>query len=244
MKTTIKFTLCALGLAVAASLTPLHAAPITILNNSFEAVVADGVSPPNWNGAVGFPGTYIWSGINNGGPAADGVRAVLGSTSSAFAAITQTTGHALVANELFTLTTAFGNRDAGTPFGGYWMRLVVTDGVTGHVVANTYSNSGGPGVGLWADQTLSWTGPSNLASLATISNGITGTTPDGFADISVGTWNVNVLVGGNFPGGANDANLQTGIDNVRLDVIPEPSTLAFLGLGALAMLRRRRALKA
>jgi PEP-CTERM motif len=32
-----------------------------------------------------------------------------------------------------------------------------------------------------------------------------------------------------------------GMDNVRLDVIPEPATMALLGLGSLALLKRRRA---
>ena len=39
----------------------------------------------------------------------------------------------------------------------------------------------------------------------------------------------------------NDSSNWNGIDNVRLNLVPEPTTMCLLGLGGFAMLRRKRA---
>lgn len=41
---------------------------------------------------------------------------------------------------------------------------------------------------------------------------------------------------------ANDENVPAGIDNILITVIPEPASLALLGLGGLLILRRRRSM--
>ena len=40
--------------------------------------------------------------------------------------------------------------------------------------------------------------------------------------------------------GAGEAQSSIGFDNVGIEVVPEPSSIALLGLGAAALLRRRR----
>ena len=75
---------------------------------------------------------------------------------------------------------------------------------------------------------------------------VTTGTPDTQFDYDL-TLSFTALAGENYIGknlgiklGAAD-NKYTHFDNVRLDIIPEPATMVLLGIGSLALLRRRRA---
>ena len=212
------------GWLVVAGLAPqiMFATSVPLTNASFEANAS---SPVGWNG-IGIVSVYNWSAISAGEPAADGTNAAVCSQSINFAAVLQATSHVVATNELVNLTAAFGHRDnsAGTTWGGYWLSLdvVKSDGSATYTVANVYSAGGDPGNDLWGDQTLSWLSPTNLASLPIITNGITGTVPDGTADISSGTWYLQVLVGSDYPGGTGSGTAQAGVDKVRLDAAPAP----------------------
>ncbi len=56
-----------------------------------------------------------------------------------------------------------------------------------------------------------------------------------------GEWNEEVQVGGNRYGwfGSNEFNV-LAFDNTSLTIVPEPATLCLLGLGSLALIRRRK----
>ena len=249
MRTLLKSPLLALSLALAAltAAQPLQAAAVTITNPGFElntGLAADRGEPIGWDGAISFPHVYRWADVNGGLPPAEGVNALYASTSSAFGASSQNTSRVIAANETFTLTAAFGRINTNL-YGGSWLRILLSNGVNDYTVANSYTFAGEPAVGLFSDKSVIWTAPSNLTNVAYISNGITGTTPNSFADLSSGGYAIQILVGGNFPSGVNDAGRQTGVDNVRLDAVPEPSTYALMGLSALGfVIFRRRKLTA
>lgn len=162
-------------------------------------------------------------------------------------------GNAFV-QENFTPGLNVGNTDSS------WttdIAITVASGFTvtlTDVTLNSVSVNGGQAenVNRRNDYTVTIFNPSAVqVATVNVSDTIAGTTGGGqplvtldFADVVLtdpGTYTLQIR-GGDFSGTGETGN-HTGIDNLSINgtVVPEPSSLALLALGGLAMIRRRRA---
>lgn len=146
----------------------------------------------------------------------------------------QETTHVWTANTSYTLEVEIGNIASGQSLGfgffnlngfpGYRVELLAMDGVGGiTVIAED-------------DNTLDGTIPEGEWATSTVSHTTGNSDPTLGQFIGIRLVNLNIV-------DATDptADIEVDFDNVRLDAtaIPEPASLALLGVGALTLLRRR-----
>jgi len=216
------------GLALATS---AQAASIAVGEDSFEGAKAlggwtDVVAPPSPGPGPGestasVPSPWVVSGgqgtgwtdtsqYSGGIPDGD-IYAYMNAAGN----ISQTLAATLQADTTYTLTVATGWRADLPGFGfptypGYGIELWAG----GVMLASDYdtdAGNSGPALDSWKDVTATYTSPSSV-------------TADPLEIRLIGY------------------GIQTNYDDVRLDgtVVPEPSAVALIGLGGLALLRRRR----
>lgn len=211
---------------LALSASSISAAPITVPNYSFEAqvlgsgAVAPG-SPTDWllsgGGGVYYPngGNFISSGPL-AAPADGNQYAYLETATANPGTVTLTSAASLatvVAGTTYTLTAAIGHRNFDAAGGrrpdDYKIELLV-DGTP--VATNTLSDAHtNIPSGTWVDLSTDFTAISSGGALTI-----------------------------RLTHSSDDATFRQGaFDNIRLDAVPEPTSLALLGLGGLIVARRR-----
>ena len=209
-----------IGLIMAVG-TQASAAPITITNPSFEDDdVADGQFTnglaAGWDTVGTVTGTQDFSTGQLPPAATDGEQHAAVSWPDKNGSISQLTSHTIAAGETYTLLVDVGEVNN---FSGSQATIRLFGSTAG--IGTALSNANGtavlaivPGSGSYAlDQTVTYTA---LAS------------GDPFEGQDLG---VGLFV---------TSGIQVLFDNVRLDVVPEPTSLALLGLGGLCVWRRRR----
>ncbi|MBU3666593.1 MAG: hypothetical protein FGM15_12065 [Chthoniobacterales bacterium] len=195
---------------------------VALLNAGFESnAEQEDLPPANWTPSVGHPRVYLVA-ARDGIEPAEGNSALLCSTGPDYAAVSQTTGARLVPGATYQLSAQFlGRAVPDVSPGGYWLRLLarnVSNPQDAVILANEFSDENGIAGGEWQKKALTWKAPDDLASVPSISQGITGTQPDGTANLSAGNYAIEVLVGGSFPTRkeGDPRVLQTWIDDVKL----------------------------
>ena len=268
MKATVTYVAILVGAAILALPSNVQADPLPVANYSFENTYYDpttfstGYSPYDWTRWA--PDSHMCYSVDvpateQGVPAPDGTRAMLVSGDAQGGAKDwaryQITANPLQANAVYTLTASYMRRmNTAANWGGYWLSILASDGTNTYILANNFGGAGssGPDVpprGVPFDVSVQVTIGGDLSSVPVIST-VTGTVPDAVADLSSGQYKIDVLVGGNYPGDVLAGGSKywgcahTLVDNVRLDIIPEPGTLFLLGMGLLGLLcyawRKRR----
>lgn len=215
------------------SVLPASAATVAVTNHSFESdTLSDGGFTLNITGWTSFVingnGVVAWNPTANEFTGAAGAGTPTGAlgtnvlsvtvlSADQAAGVTQIlTGTTLAAGETYTMTVAIGDWKDAVP--ARW-----TLGIgTSSMATGTYLNS----------------------------NSGNGLTNDAFTDFSVQYIatgfesqlgeDIKITLRADF-NGSDAGAVPTAFDNVRFDVIPEPSAALLGGLGLLALLRRRRA---
>ena len=220
------------------TLLTLPAGAATVLNPSFETdSVTDGNFTPSltsWTvvSSGGSPGpgygTYNpaesdFTGATGGGTpsGADGTNVLTTYTDNdagAYAGVSQVlTGLTLTAGSTYTMTVAIGDYKGLTPTN--WHLAISTSSMG---VGTYLANLSGLGTSLTDDQFNDFS----------VSYTATGLEPQNGEDLKITLW------------GQNDDGIGGGthvpFDNVRVDVVPEPSTAVLGMLGSLFLVRRRR----
>lgn len=231
--------------AAAAAITALssgsvHAAPLAITNASFDDFNVDAETDvdttnlPGWTETDNSLVLKIWDNderiaagsnqaqTNVDGPNQQWIGLTTGATSSTPLTLTQTLGVTVQADTVYTLTAAFSTfvRSAATSTDSAQAQLIADfGGANETVIADTGVQSG---AALLLNEFSDFQGVGDSTGA---NAGLVG------EDLTIV---ISLL--------QNDKALKVAADNIRLDatVIPEPGSLALLGLGGLMIARRRR----
>lgn len=226
-------TILSLGIT-GAMFTGASAATITIDNAGFDATsVGDGLFTAgvvtDWS-VAGGGGTVNPTAANATPTSGDNVAYA----SDGSAVVSQSTGHALLADTIYTLTVNVGSQAAFDDL-SWKIQLVTLDGVTLTDYAQAFLNDDGPAVTTGTQDGTTSAGHvyGGVPALGTLTQATltwtTGAAPTGLGD----DLTVRLI------GAAGD---QAIFDDVALSYVPvpEPSSTALLGLGGLALILRRR----
>ena len=220
------------------TLTALPSGAAVVLNHSFEAdpvsdgnftgsldswtIVSSGGSPGPGYGSYNPTGSDFTGAAGIGTPAgADGTNVLTTYTDNepgAYAGVSQVlTGLTLTAGVTYTMTVAIGDYKGLNPTN--WHLAISTSSM---IVGNYLTNLSGLSTSLTDDQFNDFS----------VSYTATGSEPQIGEDLKITLW------------GQNDDGIGGGthvpFDNVRVTVVPEPSTAALGMLGSLFLVRRRR----
>ena len=194
--------------------------PVAVENYSFELPGTDKLS--NWTDVPGWSSDTVASdsGVEENAAATDGDWIGYLRTSYTDPSVWQLTGHEIVAGEVFELKI-----DATNTWNGSSQPADIK-------LTLYYDNGDG----------VRNVGNSMPFTLPTVSNvyqwdEYTIQFDAGLIPASAGSM-IGIEIENNMPLGDS---CWLGMDNVRLDVVPEPATMMLLGLGSLALLKRRRA---
>ncbi|MEM9347428.1 MAG: PEP-CTERM sorting domain-containing protein [Planctomycetota bacterium] len=233
---------CKTMLAAAAALTTvsggsIQAAPVPIINASFDDFNVDiqtsvtSTNLPGWTETDNGLELRIWdndntssaqSQLNVDGLNQQWIGITTGATSQTPLTLTQTLGVTVQADTMYTLTAAFSTfvRSA----------TVSTDSTQAQLIADL----GGANETVLADTGVQ-SGAALLQNVFSDFQGVGDST--GANAVLVGE-SLSIVISLL----QNDANLKVAADNIRLDatLVPEPGSLALLGLGGLCLLHRRR----
>lgn len=222
-----------LFLSVFSMLLPLHAEEqlATLKNPGFEEGSASDRLPSFWLGSVGQPHVYFMAEVDPV-DASEGESAVLCSSDPSHGAISQLTEFDLAPGSTYKISADLFSRVApGVEPGGFWFRLLARNRANpaqAYILQNVVGTPETLSAGEWVSKQIEWTAPSDLRSVPTISDGLSGGKPDGMADLSSAIYGLEILIGGNYPQKAKNIDLpfqQTWIDNVKFSRFqPAPST--------------------
>ncbi|MBN2513901.1 MAG: PEP-CTERM sorting domain-containing protein [Sedimentisphaerales bacterium] len=200
-----------LGLVVA-----VQAAPVVVDNYSFELPGSGKIK--GWNGESGADvpgwvsdGQAVDSGVESDWPGhTDGLWTSF--IMQGDPTIYNLTGHAIAAGEVFTLQV--DARDNWTDGDADLMISLYYDvaGVRNTVASSTFTLDAAD---VWMTYSLTFAANDTPAAIGN-------------------------LIGIEIDNVSPSASSWQGLDNVRLDVIPEPATMLLMGLGATALIRKRK----
>ena len=218
-----------------ASISLAQAGPITLVNPSFEQPGTDKISTgwstvPGWgffNGAA----TATDSGVENDSPL-DGVMNAYLNAADSHAGIypSQQTAYSISSGEGFQLTFDARYTYGSTGPGGGWSQPM---SAPEQIQADLYYVSGGVPV-VFASDVITW--DANGAGTPWVTYSFTGVAPLAAAGDLLGVDFQNISADPNYYNWSE-------VDNVKLSSVPEPASMALIGLGGLALvaLRRRNA---
>jgi hypothetical protein len=212
------------AIAMVMTVTPAHAVNL-FTNSSFEiGPGGTGILPTDWDIRSASPDTYI----PGGGPlgrdpatiygaastAEDGVRWVggyAGGGQGAFESFGQTLGSTLVPGQTYDLSGYLLENDAVFTVGNGGYEVWLGTATTDNVLLGVLAPTTGPGV--WHFRSFTFVAPPTAASLPVVA--FRPYAAPGYID----AW--------------------PGLDSVRLELVPEPTSAAIIALGSLVFLRRR-----
>lgn len=224
--------------------------------------VATNLHGASGSGVSGLPGDRALdltsaAAMNGAGPYGTPVAEV--NSDLVFSAMTITGWYRVDGNATMTSGTSIFRNNTTSPRSGWFLRWTTTDrlqfGVgngTSDVTFNSSNNAFGNNGGNWQFFALSWNGTNATFYSGGISANATAA-GTGALSASMATDSQAMFLGrssssaGAFKGYLDDIRVYdtalglTAIDSIRLGAIPEPSSVALLGLalGALVILRRR-----
>ncbi|MBX2850282.1 MAG: PEP-CTERM sorting domain-containing protein [Phycisphaeraceae bacterium] len=230
MKLTNTSNLLAATFATALLAGSAAAAPITVTNFSFETpdITNQNVTgvPTGWtapNGATGIKYRDNFADLVTAGiPDGNQWGLITFTASNKDVTLAQDTGVTIVEGVTYTLTVAVGeqfNQAAVVDIARIFLYGATTGDTAAFAVTDNIDLIGAGDDSAWADFEVSFTATAGQAGESLV--------------IGLGS-------GSNIANGGTGFNSNVAFDNVRLEAVPEPGSLALLGLGGLCVLHRRR----